>query len=127
GHLMSNSARNSKRSSIWISTLFLLLITLTVRARVFAASPAQTSAPVQIQNQAPVQRHEFRFDARKIDPKPRAVHLTGSFNNFSHSAAAMIDDGSGNFSITLDLPPGLHHYKFLADEDRWFTDPAADL
>jgi glycosidase len=68
----------------------------------------------------------FRFDTSGLPEKPLSVHLAGSFNHFSHDLTPMRDDGRGMFSVTLQLPPGLYHYKFLVDGEHWFTDPSAD-
>lgn len=79
-----------------------------------AAMPAQAEAG-----------HEFRFDGRAIDPKPKAVFLAGSFNGWNPIAEAMVDDGAGVFTLRRDLPDGVHLYKFVVD-GNWTNDPGSD-
>jgi glycosidase len=71
---------------------------------------------------ATAERHTFTFDA---PPGTRTVHLAGSFNGWSSTATPMLKDG-GRFALTLDLPEGVHHYKFVLDGTHWVTDPASD-
>ncbi|WP_224491591.1 glycogen-binding domain-containing protein [Robertkochia flava] len=54
--------------------------------------------------------------------KAKAVILTGSFNKWNEEALKMNRTDSG-WKITLDLPPGDHSYKFIADGE-WLHDPA---
>lgn len=65
----------------------------------------------------------FRFDATSMSPAPKTVNLAGSFNGWSTSATAMNSDGSGKWSVTIPLDEGIHYYKFVADGDKWITDP----
>ena len=51
----------------------------------------------------------------------RAVHLAGSFNNWSVDALPMIQDGT-NWTVDLKLSPGEHRYKFVCDGE-WKKDP----
>jgi len=49
-----------------------------------------------------------------------AVSIVGSFNNWTPTP---LSSGSkGEFSITLDLAPGIHEYKFIVDGRRWCYD-----
>ncbi|MEO0587529.1 MAG: alpha-amylase family glycosyl hydrolase, partial [Planctomycetota bacterium] len=67
-------------------------------------------------------KHTFRFDAPS---DAHSVHLAGSFNGWSSTANSM-DRRGGVYEITLDLPDGIHHYKFVVNGDRWMNDPASD-
>lgn len=69
----------------------------------------------------------FRLDTTGIDPKPRTVHLAGSFNGWNSSATPMSDpDGDGTWEVTVPLEEGTHLYKFVLDGNRWMPDPAGD-
>ena len=60
-----------------------------------------------------------------VNAKPGSkVYLSGSFNNWSPSAKRMLDkEGKGNYAVTIVLPPGEYHYKFVID-GTWCADPA---
>lgn len=47
----------------------------------------------------------------------RTVSLAGAWNGFSTTAQPMTPDGSGGFSATLRLAPGVHAYKVVLDAD----------
>uniref|UniRef100_A0A6U2YHX8 Association with the SNF1 complex (ASC) domain-containing protein n=2 Tax=Lotharella globosa TaxID=91324 RepID=A0A6U2YHX8_9EUKA len=67
----------------------------------------------------------------------RSVYIAGSFNDWKGkvpmdakapsegNAEGGTDGGTPIFTITLDLPPGTHYYKFIVD-DQWQYDPAKD-
>lgn len=49
--------------------------------------------------------------------------VAGEWNDFElATATAMTPDGTGAYTATVDLQPGLHAYKFVADGD-WRLDP----
>ena len=52
------------------------------------------------------------------EPHARHVTLAGEFNQWNPDAAPMQPHDDGHWSITLELPPGRHHYKFVIDEQR---------
>ncbi len=47
-------------------------------------------------------------------------HLAGSFSNWRQLPMKKQDDGS--FAIVLDVPSGIHEYKFVVD-GQWMLDP----
>jgi glycosidase len=50
--------------------------------------------------------------------------LAGSFNDWSREAHRFSGpDGSGTWQVELFLHSGRHLYKFVADGERWITDP----
>src|SRR5271170_5099833 len=100
---------------------WLVMVLATTVAR---ASSDATAIPIE--PEAAVVRQVFRFDAGAVTPRPQSVHLAGTFNHWSHTDTFMTDVGGGVYSVTLQLAPGLYHYKFLVDDDRWFGDPSAD-
>ncbi len=68
----------------------------------------------------------FSFDA---GPRPVAtVHVAGSFNSWAATIAAggwaMRRQGSA-WTLTRELPVGMHRYKLVLDERDWVTDPNA--
>jgi len=54
----------------------------------------------------------------------RTVYLVGDFNDWDPTATRMRKARSGGFRATVALPPGTHHYKFVAD-GVWMHDPRA--
>ncbi|MCK4340651.1 MAG: alpha-glucosidase C-terminal domain-containing protein [Phycisphaerae bacterium] len=66
-------------------------------------------------------RCTFRFR-----PKLEAerVVLTGSFADWEREAHPMQGpDVSGEWTTRIDLDTGVYQYKFLVDNDQWFSDP----
>ena len=53
--------------------------------------------------------------------KAREVILSGSFNKWNETSLRLNKVTSG-WKITLDLPPGVHTYKFIVDGE-WLCDP----
>jgi len=58
-------------------------------------------------------RHLFTVAA----PNARKVTVAGSFNSWNMNQYALTSDGNGNYSIELELDPGIYEYKFIADGD----------
>jgi len=51
------------------------------------------------------------------------VSLAGDFNNWDAAAKPMTDaNGTGEFSVTILLPPGQYEYKFVIN-GAWCVDP----
>lgn len=69
--------------------------------------------------------HTFTFDARNLNPKASKVYLAGSFNGWNPIGQVMEEKG-GVWSLTVELPQGVHFYKFVADGTRWINDPQSD-
>jgi MYXO-CTERM domain-containing protein len=70
-------------------------------------------------------RCEVELRYRASDSAPR-VFVAGTFNGFSTSADALVDDGTGTYRRALLLPPGLYAYKFYVEGDGrepWRLDP----
>lgn len=67
--------------------------------------------------------YEVTFRYRPAKP-PKSVHLAGSFNEWSQTAEKMEGpDKEGRFTKRLELPDGLHEYKFVVDGATWEPDP----
>ncbi len=65
----------------------------------------------------------FEMPADSLEAKKLAV--AGDFNGWSATANPM-RKAKGTWSTTVDLEPGAHRYRFVADGDRWYNDPQAD-
>lgn len=67
------------------------------------------------------------------NPTAKTVHVAGKFNNWldntdgrvtGHAEWQMQNDGAGNWSLTVPLPPGRQAFKYVIDGgDRWEQDP----
>lgn len=54
----------------------------------------------------------------------RSVVVAGDFNGWSLTAAPMSDaDGDGVWEASVDLPTGIHKYKFVVNGTDWRPDP----
>src|SRR5579872_4888497 len=103
--------------SAWLLGFFL--------GALFVSTTAYAFGPIPISIEAPTVERTFRFDARSVNPRPHTVNLCVTFNSWSKTDTPMVDHG-GVYTVTLGLEPGLYHYKFLVDGERWFADSTAD-
>lgn len=62
--------------------------------------------------------HTFRLD----DSSATKVEVAGEFNGWH--AQAMNRSADGVWTLTVDIPPGTHGYKFLVNEEVWMLDPS---
>ncbi len=67
----------------------------------------------------------FELDVSAWDQKPSKVAAAGSFNGWNKEANALTQDGD-LWKTEIELPEGVHHYKFVIDGERWIQDPKAD-
>lgn len=59
-------------------------------------------------------------------PGATSVAIAGSFNRWDPLRSALSGpDRSGQWSITLHLPPGRHEYLFVINGETWLPDPNA--
>ena len=65
------------------------------------------------------EEYTFRYDA---PAGTRSVHIAGSFNGWSKTATPM-RPADGEWTRTVDLDRGVHHYKFVLNGERWVNDP----
>src|SRR5689334_4853475 len=72
------------------------------------------------------EKHTFTFDASQENPKANQVNVAGDFNGWSKVATPMADAGNGQFKVSLDIPEGVHFYKFVVNGDKWVKDPNGD-
>ncbi len=63
---------------------------------------------------------QFRLDA----PGAEAVHLAGDFTDWQ-PAHALNPAVEGVWTITIEVPAGVHEYAFLVDGEEWVLDPLA--
>ena len=70
--------------------------------------------------------HSFTFTPPDDMDPPHSVAVAGTFNGWSRDAHPMQRDDHGAWHATLDLPDGVHHYKFVVNGETWINDPASD-
>lgn len=63
----------------------------------------------------------FRF----FRPNVLDVFVAGTFNNWCVGAAPMVWQGDGWWTLRLNLMPGSHQFRYVADGE-WYTDHAAN-
>ena len=47
----------------------------------------------------------------------RGVHLAGSFKGWDPGDTMLTDNGDGTWSVTLEIQPGYHEFKFINGND----------
>ena len=56
-----------------------------------------------------------------------SVHLAGTFNGWSPTDTPLVDDGTGTWTATVELPPGVYPYKLVqvagGGASEWLLDP----
>ncbi|MEM7577266.1 MAG: alpha-amylase family glycosyl hydrolase [Planctomycetota bacterium] len=71
--------------------------------------------------------HTFRIDTTGWASPPETIHVAGTFNGWSKTAAPMQpvnqDATSGQWTATLELEPGIHQYKFIVNGEDFVRDP----
>ncbi len=75
--------------------------------------------------------HAFQFDREAMEGLPQdfvieRVELVGSFNGWRAGAHPLRRETADRFSSVIELPDGVHHYKFLVNGVVHLEDPAAD-
>lgn len=75
--------------------------------------------------------HEFLFDSRLQagalrGTKAETVDLVGSFNDWKPGVHPMRADKRGRFRTVIELPEGIHHYKFLVNGSTFLEDNRSD-
>lgn len=61
-----------------------------------------------------------------LEKPAEVVYLAGTFNHWQFRQHPMkSEDGGRTWRLTLELPPGLHQYKFVVNGTEWLTDPKA--
>lgn len=73
--------------------------------------------------EAPADPQTFRLDTSDWHDQPQSVHVAGDFNGWNSQADAMPKVGPQTYATTIDLEPGVHHYKLVIDGERWISDP----
>ncbi len=64
-----------------------------------------------------------RFSVQAPDPGSANVQLLGDFTLWEPVAMSA---GQGHWTVTVDVPPGTHHFGFLVDGAWYLPDDAAD-
>ena len=58
-------------------------------------------------------------------PDATSVKVLGDFNMWDGSANEMVKDKKGNWSADIELPEGVHEFRYLVDENTWSNDTEA--
>ena len=77
------------------------------------------------QSSRPTRESLHRTEFVCYAPKATAVHLAGTFNDWSPEATSMVHDEGGVWKVTVPLEPGRYEYKFLVD-GQWYCDTEQD-
>ena len=74
--------------------------------------------------------------AKKVDPKKQtfsftapmatSVLLAGDFTHWQEHPIPLKKRPRGLWQVTVELPPGLYHYRFIVDNE-WRDDPECTL
>lgn len=72
---------------------------------------------------SPGRNQEVEFVCHARDA--REVYLAGTFNSWSPNTNPLMHDGNGLWTITIELTPGRHEFKFLVDGE-WVCESACD-
>ena len=60
-----------------------------------------------------------------LAPGASQVAVTGEFASWDPAGIPMRRSADGSWVAEIELPPGLHHYVFVVDGERWAPDPNA--
>ena len=69
--------------------------------------------------------HDFHYKPDASTPGTAKAFVAGDFNGWSTTATPMTKSGDGSFTATVNVTPGVHHYKYVV-EDKWYNDPASE-
>jgi cyclomaltodextrinase len=92
-------------------------------ADVAEGARADTSLPESVRGrsrQDGTWRCTFSF---RPDGGADSVSLAGDFNGWDMHATPMERRGDGMWLVTVDIPEGVRHYKFVTDAANWLDDP----
>lgn len=59
-------------------------------------------------------------------PEAISVQLVGDFTHWQENPISLKKEAGGLWRASVDLPPGVHHYRFLVDGE-WRDDPDCTL
>lgn len=59
-------------------------------------------------------------------PDATSVQLVGDFTNWQANPISLKRQPDGIWSVTVEIPPGTYHYRFLVD-GQWRDDPECTL
>jgi 1,4-alpha-glucan branching enzyme len=54
--------------------------------------------------------------------RANSVRLAGTFNDWNAQSTPMSKSGPGEWSVDLELAPGVYEYRFVVD-GQWFNEP----
>ena len=84
-----------------------------------AKKATKTTAP---QNAGSHRKQTFSITA----PAAMSVMLVGDFTRWQEKPISLTRKEGGVWSVTVELPLGTHHYRFLVD-GQWREDPECTL
>lgn len=61
-----------------------------------------------------------------LAPDATSVELAGDFTHWTGRPIALRKGHDGMWQVTITLPPGTHHYRFLVD-GQWRDDPQSSM
>ncbi|GIX49869.1 MAG: hypothetical protein KatS3mg132_063 [Limisphaera sp.] len=91
-------------------------------AAVPTPAPAEAAAAKPAAPGGPGVPQTFRFTA----PDAMSVLLVGDFTHWQNAPIPMHKGPGGVWEVTVTLPPGIYHYRFLVDGE-WRDDPECTL
>lgn len=83
-----------------------------------SAKPAIKPAANPAVQQSSTRSIRFSYN----DPNAHRVCLAGDFNNWNMNACHLQKSGSGEWTASLNLKPGVYDYRFVVDGE-WRDDP----
>ncbi len=101
-------------------------------------APHASQAPRPAAIPHPIRQPVARIHQPKLQPPHRftyippagsvvkSVAIAGDFDGWSTTADRLHKQSNGHYSIALRLPRGIHHYKFVINENKWTPDPRAN-
>lgn len=128
---MKRFKQTRRASLVYVSMLMTLLWPATARAQDWPPAPALAPPAEETPGRLPASVRAERVGAGRwrctFSYRPlnlaRSVALAGTFNGWNAAATPMQTTAEGTWSTSVELPSGVHEYKFVVDGQRWFADP----
>lgn len=84
-------------------------------------APAKKAAKKAVKK-ASVPKQTFSYGA----PNALSVMLAGDFTHWQSEAIPLKRGRDGIWKVSVALPPGVHHYRFIVD-GHWLDDPECEV
>ena len=72
-----------------------------------------------------VSKTDSHWIFRAPNIRARQLFLTGEFNGWLRTATPMAEVEPGTWEVAIHLQPGEYRFRYVTEDDRWFTDYAA--